>query len=159
MGSAFLMASCLMASEPTCIEQLSQFVRTYNLDHFKNGKVTEQSESDNEMGQPGEKIYTKTYRNKDDWATITECASCSPSGGIVSVMYLSATKSASFPCGLIKGMRIDRVKSILGEPSEPPFEGGLVYYTPEGECGHDLIIIEFDQGKLVGIKWEPGNTC
>lgn len=140
-------SSPLIASPTECVKSLFKYG-----DEFPSNKLGEKvdlelTQEPNEGGEPGELIYTSTYRANENWLTMIECASCNPKKFRTGI-YLVANRP--LPCGLKMGFSISQIKKILGEPGGKQDDEYLFYYLDEEQ--NNYVALHLIDGKLKALE-------
>jgi hypothetical protein len=137
-----------MATPTSCIDKVFEYGMRFDLTNLNKAAVVETWESKN-LHEPGDVIIWKNIHWNHGWVTTRECAPCSPKAGITELFL--TTDQPGLPCGLNKGMLIDDILELMGEPDRRN-GNELVYLYPPIDKNEE-IAFQFKEGKLWGIKW------
>ena len=137
----------LIAAPTECVKSLFKYGDEFPPHELGSKVDLVVTKEPNEFGEPGELIYTSTYRAHENWLTFIECASCNPKKFRTGI-YLVATKP--LPCGLEMGFSISQITKILGEPGDTQNDEYLFYYPDEYQ--NNYVAIHLVGGKLKALQ-------
>jgi len=149
--TAFLiiLASVLSDAAPTnCIYKVFEYGVHFDLTKVNEAGVAETWKTENPHEPGGITLWKKIHWNRG-WVTTRECAPCSPKTGITE-LFVTADEPG-LPCGLNRGMLIDDILELMGEPDVRNESGAIYLYPPIDK--NEEIAFQFKEGKLWGIKW------
>ena len=147
--SLIVLASALsQATSTNCIDKVHQYGVSFDLTGVNKAAVTKAWETKNPY-VPGDVILWKNIHWNHGSATTRECVPCSPKTAITD-LFLAADQPA-LPCGLNKGMLMDDISKLMGEP-DGRTKDGLVYLYPPLDKNEE-ITFQFKKGKLWGVRW------
>src|SRR6266446_4703344 len=136
------------ATVADCIKAVFEYGANFDVTTLTPVIETRQWQTDNRHVR-NEFIQWKTIRAKDGWATMRECASCSPRAGITE-LFLSPDRR-DLPCGLKSGMTTKTLIQRLGQPhARRGFH--LVYLYPPEERNQEITLI-VERDRLAGVMW------
>ena len=136
------------ATPADCIKAIFEYGANFDATVLKTVIETKRWQTQNRH-VPNELIQWKTIRTKGGWATMRECASCSPRAGITE-LFLSPDRR-DLPCGLKSGMTTKTLIQRLGQPhARRGFH--LVYLYPPEERNQEITLI-VERDRLAGVMW------
>ena len=150
LSVAFLvyMSGSALATSADCVPALFEYGAEFDATTLKSVIETRKWQSQNPH-VPGESIQWTTIRTKDGWATMRECASCSPRTGITE-LFLSPDRP-DLPCGLKSGMTTKSLIQQMGQPHDRRGDD-LVYLYPPEERNQEMTIL-VKRGLFSGVRW------
>src|SRR5229473_2255692 len=111
--ACLLCISAAGSAATDCIKAVFEYGANFDATTLTPVIDTKQWQTENRH-VPDEVIQWKTIRANDGWATMRECASCSPRAGITELLL--SPDRRNLPCGLKKGMTAESLIQRMGQP-------------------------------------------
>ena len=153
--TAALSLACLLhlcasawATSTDCVKTIFEYGADFDATALEAVIETKRWQTQNRH-VPEELIQWTTIRTKGGWATMRECASCSPRIGITE-LFLSSDRQ-DLPCGLKNGMTTESLIRRMGQPHDRR-GNDLVYLYPPDERNQE-ITMTVKRGRFAGVRW------